>query len=114
MSSFSLVDTYFTSHPANLAFCDLWWLYLCGLVVLVIRYNLSVPGNLRHLPRVSPYATLFSYARRESVDSRVKRLILPFARSGEGAVAVYMLGKWGVHIIDAEVRVFFRCWTVEF
>lgn len=82
---------------------DFWWLFLLGLLVAFVQYKLSVPADLRHLPTVSPYATILSYARRESVDSRVKRLVMPFARRGEGVVLVYMLGKWGIHVLDANV-----------
>jgi hypothetical protein len=85
---------------------QLWCLGIAGFFVTLVRYLLAVPSNLRHLPRVSPYATIWSYARRESVDRRVKRLILPFAERGEGVVSVYMLGKWGVHVLDANVRLF--------
>ncbi|KAJ7439662.1 cytochrome P450 4F5 [Mycena latifolia] len=70
------------------------------LITATTHYQLSCPRKLRHLKRVSPYATLWSYAIRESVDQRIRRLILPIAEQGEGAVAVYMLGKWGVHLLD--------------
>ncbi|KAG6855941.1 hypothetical protein H0H87_009134 [Tephrocybe sp. NHM501043] len=80
---------------------DFLWLSILILLFCFMQYVLAVPAELRHLPRVSPYATIWSYARRESVDSRVRRLILPFARRGDGVVLVYMLGKWGVHVIDA-------------
>jgi hypothetical protein len=69
-----------------------------------VEYLLSVPAELRHLPKVSPYTTIWSYARREPVDSRVRRLILPFAGCGEGVVLVYIPGKWGVHVLNANVR----------
>lgn len=82
---------------------QLWCLGIAGFFVTLVWYLLAVPSDLRHLPRVSPYATIWSYARRESVDRRVKRLILPFAERGEGVVSVYMLGKWGVHVLDANV-----------
>ena len=88
----------------NLAFLvDIRWLFLAGSLIALVQYILAVPSGLRHLPRVSPYATMWSYAIRESVDSRVKRLIMPFAERGEGVVLVYMLGKWGVHVLDADV-----------
>lgn len=83
---------------------QLWCLGIAGFFVTLVQYLLAVPSDLRHLPRVSPYATIWSYARREPVDRRVKRLILPFAERGEGVVLVYMLAKWGVHILDANVR----------
>ena len=77
-----------------------------SLVVVIVHYQLSCPRSLRHLKRVSPYKTLWSYAIRESVDQRIRRLILPFAEQGESAVAVYMLGRWGVHILDPSVSSF--------
>ena len=83
---------------------QLWCLGIAGFLVTLVQYLLAVPSDLRHLPRVSPYATIWSYARRESVDRWVKRLVLPFAERGEGVVLVYMLGKWGVHVLDANVR----------
>lgn len=83
---------------------QIWCFGIAGFLGAVVQYLLAVPNDLRHLPRVSPYATIWSYARREPVDRRVKRLILPFAERGEGVVLVYMLGKWGVHVLDAHVR----------
>ena len=83
---------------------QLWSFGIAGFLFTLVQYLLAVPSELRHLPRVSPYATIWSYARREPVDRRVKRLILPFAERGEGVVLVYMLGKWGVHVLDANVR----------
>ncbi|KAJ6476930.1 cytochrome P450 4F5 [Mycena sanguinolenta] len=71
-----------------------------ALLAVTTHYQLSCPRKLRHLKRVSPYAMLWSYAIRESVGQRVRRLILPLAEEGETAVAVYMLGKWGVHLLD--------------
>ncbi|KAF9463621.1 cytochrome P450 [Collybia nuda] len=73
------------------------------LPVLFIQWYIAVPAQLAHLPRVSPFATMWSYARKESVDRRVKRLILPFAERGEPVVLVYMLGKWGVHVLDPDL-----------
>ena len=83
---------------------QLWSFGIAGFIFIFLQYLLAIPSDLRHLPRVSPYATIWSYARRESVDRRVKRLILPFAERGDGVVLVYMLGKWGVHVLDANVR----------
>lgn len=106
-----------TSHLCTSAFAAFEWLsgisfisrviIAAVLVAAVTHYELSCPRNLRHLKRVSPYATLWSYARRESVDQRIRRLILPFAEQGEGAVAVYMLGKWGVHVLDPSVSAWY-------
>ncbi|KAJ3515318.1 hypothetical protein NLJ89_g1839 [Agrocybe chaxingu] len=82
---------------------QLWCLSVVGFFYALVQYLLAVPSDLRHLPKVSPYATIWSYAIRESVDRRVKRLIIPFAERGEGVVLVYMLGKWGVHVLDASL-----------
>ena len=90
-------------YHKKLILYDIRLAILVGTLVALVRYLLAVPQELRHLPRVSPYATIWSYAMRESVDSRVRRLILPFARCGEGVVLVYMLGKWGVHVLDPNV-----------
>ncbi|KAG6832165.1 hypothetical protein H0H92_004896 [Tricholoma furcatifolium] len=99
----TLLDAYFPAlYYKQLATID-FWVFAIPVVFALVQYILAVPAELRHLPRVSPYATIWSYARRESVDSRVKRLILPFARRGDGVVLVYMLGKWGVHVIDASL-----------
>jgi cytochrome P450 len=98
------LDAYLsTFYHKQLASVDLRWLLVVGALFAFVQYLLAVPAELRHLPKVSPYATIWSYARRESVDSRVRRLILPFARRGEGVVLVYMLGKWGVHVLDANL-----------
>ncbi|RDB23781.1 Docosahexaenoic acid omega-hydroxylase CYP4F3 [Hypsizygus marmoreus] len=98
------LDAYLsTFYRKQLATVDLRWLVVAGLLYAFMQYLLAVPAELRHLPKVSPYLTIWSYARRESVDSRVRRLILPFAKRGEGVVLVYMLGKWGVHVLDANL-----------
>ena len=83
---------------------QLWCLCIAGLLVTLVQYLLAAPSDLRHLPRVSPYTTIWSYARRESIDRLVKRLVLPFVERGEGVVLVYMLGKWGVHVLEANGR----------
>ena len=90
-------------YHKDLIIYDIRLAVLVGILVVLVRYLLAVPQELRHLPRVSPYATIWSYAIRESVDLRVRRLILPFARRGDGVVLVYMLGKWGVHVLDPNV-----------
>ncbi|KAH0582491.1 hypothetical protein H2248_010435 [Termitomyces sp. 'cryptogamus'] len=96
-----LLDAYFSiPYYRQLASIDFCWCFVLMLLFAFVRYVLAVPAELRHLPKVSPYATIWSYARRESVDSRVRRLILPFAKRGDGVVLVYMLGKWGVHVLD--------------
>lgn len=95
-----------SSSPINRIVLPVGFGYIAILLtalVALISWLVAVPAELHHLPRVSPYAMIWSYARRESVDSRVKRLILPFALRGEGVVLVYMLGKWGVHVLDANV-----------
>lgn len=78
-------------------------IFILFVVLVATHWHLSCPRKLLHLKHVSPYATLWSYAIRESVDQRIRRLVLPFAEQGEEAVAVYMLGKWGVHILDPAV-----------
>lgn len=98
------LDAYLSvPYYRQLATIDLRWVLVIALLFVSVQYVLAVPAELRHLPRVSPYAMIWSYARRESVDSRVRRLILPFAKRGDGVVLVYMLGKWGVHVLDPDV-----------
>ncbi|KAF8074653.1 cytochrome P450 4F5 [Lyophyllum atratum] len=98
------LDAYLSAFfHKQFASVDLRWLLVAGALFTFVQYMLAVPTELRHLPKVSPYATIWSYARRESVDSRVRRLIMPFATRGEGVVLVYMLGKWGVHVLDADL-----------
>jgi hypothetical protein len=43
---------------------QLWCLGIAGFLVTLVQYLLAVPSDLRHLPRVSPYATIWSFARR--------------------------------------------------
>lgn len=103
-SSIPFHDTYlFAFYRKQLGSVEFLCVFLAGLAIVFVQYLLAVPSELRHLPRVSPFATIWSYVLREPVDSRVRRLILPFARRGEGVVLVYMLGKWGVHVLDANV-----------
>ncbi|KAG5643881.1 hypothetical protein DXG03_009511 [Asterophora parasitica] len=104
MPSTAALDAYLSVYfQKPFASVDLRWFLAVGAVFAFVQYLLAVPAELRHLPKVSPYATIWSYARRESVDSRVRRLIIPFAQRGEGVVCVYMLGKWGVHVIDPDL-----------
>ena len=105
MPTFGLLpDAHFSvPYYRQLAGIDFRWWFVPALLFAFVQYVLAVPAELRHLPKVSPYATIWSYARRESVDSRVRRLILPFAKRGDGVVLVYMLGKWGVHVLDPAV-----------
>ncbi|OBZ71768.1 hypothetical protein A0H81_08230 [Grifola frondosa] len=63
----------------------------------------AVPRALRHLPHVPVLPTLWSYARWEVEDIRITKLLLPFAKRGEPAVLVYMLGQWIVHVLDHNV-----------
>lgn len=100
-AAFSLHDVALASfYYDKLTVFHARWLFVLGFLAAVVHYFLAVPSELRHLPKLSPFATIWSYVIRESVDARVKRLIVPFARRGEGVVLVYMLGKWGVHVID--------------
>lgn len=93
LSSFS------SSHPVLCGALGLLAIVLLAVHLIVFR----VPSNLRHLPSISPYPVIWSYICKESVDRRVKRLILPIAEQGHGVCLVWMLGKWGVHVIDPEV-----------
>lgn len=80
-------------------------LAVVALALLIIHLAVfRVPSNLRHLPRISPYPVIWSYICKESVDRRIKRLVLPIAEKGHGVCLVWMLGKWGVHVVDPEVR----------
>lgn len=81
-----------------------------SLLALALTFSIlhivlfTPPKNLRHLPRVSPYPILYSYVIRESVDVRIRRWVMPVAeRNNDGVVAVWMLGKWGVHLLDNEI-----------
>jgi hypothetical protein len=85
---------------------DCWvFCFICVFlgISFLVEYLFAVPSKLRHLPKVSQYATIWSYACREPVDSRVWRLILPFTKCRKGVVLVYMLGKWGVHLMQMYV-----------
>jgi hypothetical protein len=64
----------------------------------------TVPSHLRHLPCVPIFTLLKSYLSGDVEDTRIKRLILPFANEkGEGVVLVWALGRWMVHILDEKV-----------
>lgn len=78
------------------------------LVFLVLLHFVSgfftVPAHLRHLPCVPIFPLLKSYFSGEVEDTRIRRLILPFANEKkEGVVLVWALGRWMVHIIDEKV-----------
>ncbi|TFK36433.1 cytochrome P450 [Crucibulum laeve] len=49
------------------------------LFVLLCAKEFTVPSELRHLPKVPILSLLYSYARGEVEDSRIRRLLLPFA-----------------------------------
>ena len=85
-----------------------FWPFISAVaLVLYIRYLFSVPAELAHLPRVPVLPTLWSYAKGEVEDVRIKRLILPYANEkGESVVVIYALGRWIVHVLDAKVRIF--------
>ncbi|KAH6917771.1 cytochrome P450 4F5 [Coprinopsis sp. MPI-PUGE-AT-0042] len=89
----------YSSHPILFGAIALVALALLTIHLVVFR----VPSNLRHLPRISPYPVIWSYIRKESVDRRIKRLVLPVAEKGHGVCLVWMLGKWGVHVVDPEL-----------
>lgn len=82
-----------------------FWPALAGIfLVLGIRRLFTVPAELAHLPRVPVLPTLWSYAKGEVEDVRIKKLILPFANEkGESVVVIYALGRWIVHVLDRKV-----------
>lgn len=73
-----------------------------GLVTVVYR-AFRVPAELRHLPRVSIFRLLISYLTVEMENNRLERLLMPFAKRGDGVVVVWALGRWMVHILDEKV-----------
>ncbi|PPR01287.1 hypothetical protein CVT24_006362 [Panaeolus cyanescens] len=74
------------------------------LVIAFIKWIFTPPAELRHLPRAPILPLLWSYARGEVEDVRIKRLLLPFANErGEGVVLVYALGRWIVHVLDHQI-----------
>lgn len=81
-----------------------WPLVLGVSVVFGIRQLFAVPKELRHIPAVPVIPTLWSFAKGEVEDVRIKKLLLPYANRGEGAVLVYALGRWIIHILDRKVR----------
>lgn len=66
---------------------------------------LSVPAHLRHIPTVPIWPLLWSYLSGEVEEQRVKRLVLPYAKSMQtDVVLVFCLGDWMVQVLDAKVR----------
>ncbi|KAI0630785.1 cytochrome P450 [Trametes polyzona] len=89
--------------PIPLTFPELALLFSLALVLSVHR-ALRVPPHLRHIPKVPTWPLLWSYLSGEVEEQRVKRLILPFAKSrGTSIVLVYCLGDWMVQILDPKV-----------
>lgn len=81
-----------------------WTLFACISIHLVLS-AFTVPAHLRHLPCVPIFPLLKSYFTGEVEDTRIRRLILPFANEKkEGVVLVWALGRWMVHILDEKVR----------
>ncbi|PPQ77543.1 hypothetical protein CVT24_005233, partial [Panaeolus cyanescens] len=75
-----------------------------ALAYAFIKWAFTPPSELRHLPRAPILPLLWSYARGEVEDVRIKRLLLPFANEkGEGVVLVYALGRWIVHVLDHQI-----------
>ncbi|KAK1236607.1 hypothetical protein PQX77_000159 [Marasmius sp. AFHP31] len=75
----------------------------CALCVLVVK-QFTPPAELQHLPRVPILPLLWSYAKGEVEDVRIKKLIVPFANEkNEGVVVVYALGRWIVHVLDHKI-----------
>ena len=85
-----------------------WPAIAAVFLVLGIRRLFTVPAELAHLPRVPVLPTLWSYAKGEVEDVRIKKLILPFANEkGEGVVVIYALGRWIVHVLDRKVSIYY-------
>ena len=75
------------------------------LFVYLILSVFTVPAHLRHLPCVPIFPLLKSYLTGEVEDTRIRRLVLPFANDRkEGVVLVWALGRWMVHILDEKVH----------
>jgi len=80
------------------------WTLVFLLVFYLVSGFFTVPAHLRHLPCVPIFPLLKSYLSGEVEDTRIKRLILPYANErGEGVVLVWALGRWMVHILDEKV-----------
>ena len=80
------------------------WVLFGYLSVYLILSAFTVPAHLRHLPCVPIFPLLKSYLTGEVEDTRIKRLVLPFANERkEGVVLVWALGRWMVHILDEKV-----------
>jgi len=78
--------------------------FIFALLVHFIWGFFTVPAHLRHLPCVPIFPLLRSYLSGEVEDTRLRRLILPFANEkGEGVVLVWALGRWMVHLLDEKV-----------
>ena len=83
------------------------WVLFAYLFIYLILSFFTVPAHLRHLPCVPILPLLKSYLTGEVEDTRIRRLVLPFANEkGEGVVLVWALGRWMVHILDEKVRSF--------
>ena len=81
-----------------------WIFAALVLLAALVNYLLTPPAELRHLPRLPIAPLLWSYARGEVDDARIKRLIVPFVREAdEGLVLVYAFGRWIVHVVDHKV-----------
>ena len=80
------------------------FLGVCILSTIILARRLFVvPLELRHLPRVPVLPLLWSYAKGEPEDKRLRRLVLPFA-GNEEIVLVWALGRWMIHVLDYKVR----------
>jgi hypothetical protein len=103
MSTATSASGFLTAIQQN--FSRFWPLALGISVVFGIRQLFAVPKELKHIPAVPVIPTLWSFAKGEVEDVRIKRLLLPYANKGEGAVLVYALGRWIIHILDRKVRI---------
>lgn len=83
----------------------LGWILFAGFSIHLLFSAFTVPAHLRHLPSVPIFPLLKSYLTGEVEDTRIRRLVLPFANEKkEGVVLVWALGRWMVHILDEKVR----------
>lgn len=76
-----------------------------SIAISIVLYRLlSVPAHLRHIPSVPILPLLYSYFSGEVEEQRVKRLILPFAKSmNTHVVLVFCLGDWMVQVLEPQV-----------
>ncbi|TFK35800.1 cytochrome P450 [Crucibulum laeve] len=73
-------------------------------LALFLKWIFTPPAKLRHLPRVSFFRVLWSYANKETEEARIRKLYIPFMQEkGEGVAISYALGRWLIHILDPKI-----------